>query len=272
MKGQISRLHPIPPGDENKWFEFADELYGVGVELFAHAQIDVTEKRFAEPKILGLGLLCRTLSNFKGAVAVAKCGLVVEARILTRACFENSFLVAGLAEKGDAFVKAMYADDVKGIRARGEFLLDKVASPEELTHAFAGQLRDNLAAMKKNFPNARYLNPKEVAGQSVIEKSYLLYSLLSSDAAHPTITALKRHLVVAIEDGQQVYGLDVAPVLRANAIADTVNLACNAVIGVIVGANQMIQVEELAPQIAKIFHDYEALIGVVNPIDVAARK
>jgi hypothetical protein len=49
--------------------------------------------------------------------------MVVEARVLTRCCFENLFTVVKLQEKGSAFVEKMDADRKAIRKARGEFLL-----------------------------------------------------------------------------------------------------------------------------------------------------
>ena len=41
--------------------------------------------------MLAIMLMSRTLSNFMGVLALIENGLVVEARILVRCCFENAF-------------------------------------------------------------------------------------------------------------------------------------------------------------------------------------
>jgi hypothetical protein len=57
---------------------------------------------------------------------------------------------------------------------------------------------------------AKLLHVKDVASNSVIKKAYRFYSQLSADAAHPTILALKRHLLRTMENGEQVLGLDIS--------------------------------------------------------------
>jgi hypothetical protein len=69
-----------------QWLAFADRLIAATYLIFGEAKIDITEKLFGEPKILSLALLCRTVGNFKGVVAMTKARQVVEARILTRSC------------------------------------------------------------------------------------------------------------------------------------------------------------------------------------------
>src|SRR5260370_36797815 len=104
--------------EREKWIAFASRLLSLCVEIQRASDVQVTEKEFAEPKILALALLCRTYMNLKGVI-----GLVVEARTLARACFENLFFIPNLIEKGDEFVTAMYDHERRSIRSRGEFLL-----------------------------------------------------------------------------------------------------------------------------------------------------
>jgi Family of unknown function (DUF5677) len=189
----------------------------------------VTEKQFADPKILVLALLCRTISNFEGIIALAKLGLIVEARTLTRCCYESLFFIGGLIEKGDEFVSAMYQDELASIRSRANFLLEtQWQENNETLEKFGKGLRERLEEMKKRWPKAKFLNPKEAAKSGVIVDAYLLYSQFSADAAHPSLRALKRHLVRHEENGEPLLGLNVKPVIKETEIADTMNLACNA--------------------------------------------
>jgi hypothetical protein len=90
----------------------------------------------------------------------------------------------------------------------------------------------------------------------------LLYSKLSSDAAHPSILALKRHLVRFVENGEQVMGLDVSPPERGTELVDTLDLACNAMIGACVAANQILgHLPAVNPDLQKLFTEYGARSG-----------
>ena len=180
---------------EEEWYTFADRLILLAHAIFGEAKIDITEKLFGEPKILSLALLCRTVGNFKGVIVLTKQGLVVEARVLTRCCYENLFLIGGLIEHGDEFVKAMHQDQIRSLRSQGEFLLEDFDGADIGDADFVEQLRTRLIEMKSRWPKARLLNPKQAAKDSVLWKAYLFYSQLSGDAAHPSVLALKRHLV-----------------------------------------------------------------------------
>lgn len=247
------------------WYAYGDKLISLGHALFGDADVLVTEKGFAEPKILGLALLCRTISNFRGVIALAKAGLVVEARTLTRSCFENLFFIGGLVEKGEEFVSLMFEDELKSMVSRGTFALEIRQRSRDASESKTGvehKLGERLTEMRRRWPKAKFLNPKEAAKSSVIEHAYLFYSQLSADAAHPSLLALKRHLVRHVEDGEQVLGIDVSPVNIGDEIAQTVDIACNAMLGTCVGVNQMLGRTSLSARIRDAFEEYEVLAGV----------
>jgi hypothetical protein len=259
MQTQVGPSEPVEIEslkEREKWIAFAEKLLALCLEIQSAANVQITEKLFAEPKILALALLCRSFRNLKGVIALASEGLVVEARTLARSCYENSFLVAGLIEKGESFVEEMYDDDVKSMRSRGEFVLE-----DGVEHDMAKQLRARLDQLKAQRPKAKLLNPKEALKDSVMRRSYLFYSQLSSDAAHPSVTALKRHMVRIEEEGGWVLGLDVQPVERGTEVADTVNIACNAVLGTCVGVNQILGGTSVSPLLQQLFNEY----GAENP-------
>jgi Family of unknown function (DUF5677) len=245
--------------ERQKWIAFASRLLSLCTEILGASDVQVTEKEFAEPKILALALLCRTYMNLKGVIAVAQEGLVVEARTLARACFENLFLVPHLIEKGDEFVTAMYDHERRSVRSQGESLLDDLDDLDPFGAEMANQLRARLREIKDLRPKAKFLNVKEVASGSVLKPAYLFYSELSADAAHPTIRALKRHLVQTVENGERIVGLDIHPVEKGAEVADAVNLACNAVLGVCVAVNQILGGTAANDVLNQLFAEYEAL-------------
>src|SRR5271169_3168833 len=179
------------PAENSKeqWLAFAPRLIALSYDLFGEAKIDITEKLFGEPKILSLALLCRTVGNFKGVIALTKETLVVEARTLTRSCYENLYCMAALIEQGDDFVKAMHLDQMRSFRSQGEFLLEGVDSEHIGDAEFVGKIRKRIKEIKSRWPKATFLTPKQTVKDSAIKQSYLLYSKLSGDAAHPSIIA-----------------------------------------------------------------------------------
>jgi hypothetical protein len=78
-----------------RWLDFAAELRNVGLCIFSRSKITVTDQGSADVKVLGLMLLARTLSNLKAALTLVDAGLIVEAKIMARCCFENSTTTTG---------------------------------------------------------------------------------------------------------------------------------------------------------------------------------
>lgn len=257
-----SRIDPI--AEREKWIAFADRLLVLCVEILKASDVQITEKGFAEPKVLALALLCRTHMNLKGVIAVAREGLVVEARTLTRSCYENMFFVSGLVEKGNEFVAAMYDDDLKSLRSRGEFVLEDLGDLDPLGAEIAKQLQARIQELKERRPKAKFLNAKEALKDSVMRKAYVFYSQLSGDAAHPSVTALKRHLLKYVENGEQVMGLDIHPVERGMEVANTLDIACNAVLGTCVGVNQILGGTMANELLNQLFVEYENTSGALS--------
>ena len=248
-----------------QWHAFADRLIALAYTIFGEAKIDITEKLFGEPKILSLALLCRTVGNFKGVVAMTKGRLVVEARILTRSCYENLYCMGALIEQGDLFVKAMHHDQIRSFRTQGEFLLEGISNEHIGDVEFVGQLRHRVKEMRARWPKASFLTPKETVKNSVLKQSYLIYSKLSGDAAHPSILALKRHLVRCVENGEQIIGIDVNPPERGAEGTATIDLACNAMLGACVAANQILgHLPAVNAELQKLFVQYGELSGALQ--------
>jgi hypothetical protein len=100
-------------------------------------------------------------------------------------------------------------------------------------------LRSWLRNSAKQFKNAKTLTPKEVALKTAIGKSYIFYEQLSSDAAHPSLDALNRHVIPHTKT--EVGGIDVEPIVRDPELAETLEYLCMAVMGVCVGVNQILE-------------------------------
>jgi Family of unknown function (DUF5677) len=218
-----------------QWSELADTLGQNGLDILAGAPVTVTEKRFAEPKVLAIMLMSRTLSNFKGVFTLLENGLVVEARILVRCCFENTFWMAGLHSQGDKFVTKMLHDEMRSRHVRGEMVLSK---KPQLSEDVEKRLREQLRAINKKWPDAKSLSPKDVALSGLLRDGYLIYSQLSADAAHPTVTSLHRHVGHHETAGEAL--IEVVPAPKDEEVIMTWDWACNAMLGACVAVNEIL--------------------------------
>ena len=61
------------------------------------------------------------------------------------------------------------------------------------------------------------------------------------------------------EEGGWVLGLDVHPVEKGTELADTVNTACNAVIGTCVGVNQILGGSSANALVQQLFEKYDLM-------------
>src|ERR1700720_2765113 len=64
------------------------------------------------PKSPGTRFVVQDIGHFKAIFRLLEIDLVVDARTLTRCCFENLFWQGELADKGASFVEAMVDDEV----------------------------------------------------------------------------------------------------------------------------------------------------------------
>jgi hypothetical protein len=101
-----------------------------------------------------------------------------------------------------------------------------------------GRLRAWMRDTNARFANAKMLYPKQVAGLTDIGRSYVFYGQLSSDASHPSVTALNRYIIPHTDD--EVGGIDVEPIVKEEEIEETIELLCQAVMCVCVAVNQML--------------------------------
>lgn len=211
---------------EQEWLEYAERCYQAGRKVFQNVNIMQSSMPSDDPRVIGTLVLIRTLSNFQGVVKLAQSQMVVEARILTRCCFENLFTVVRLQDEGTKFVEQMNNDREAARKAQGERLLKYAVDDDPELRAF-------LRGLGKS--KAKLLNPKNVAA-GPLEHGYAYYAQLSADAGHPGLDALDRYMK-KVGPNIQVH---VDPVADDAEICDTMHLACVAMIGVAVHVSTML--------------------------------
>jgi hypothetical protein len=218
-----------------KWSALANDFGQLGLAILDGPPVGIGPKGFGEKQPLGIMLMSRTLLNFKGVFTLIEADLVVEARVLVRCCYENAFWVAGIVTDGDDFIRRMLHEDMRGRQALGELVLSK----KPVFEGDAGdRLKDHLRAIKKQNPDANGLNPKGVANDGPLADLYMVYSQLSADAVHPTITSLNRHTVRGNDPGERI--IDVVPAVNEDEVLTTIDWACDAMLVVCVGVNQIL--------------------------------
>jgi len=155
--------------------------------------------------------------------------MVIEARILTRCCYENLFMIVALTEQGNAFVKKMILDHKTRRRLHGEFLMKYTVGENHDLRAF-------LHTLEKS--KGQELNPRSVSKGSSLERGYAYYAELSADAAHPGLDALDRYLDYTTSH------VNANPSVDDKELRRTVNLACEAMFGMGVHVNALLDLAD----------------------------
>jgi hypothetical protein len=215
-----------------KWLDLSKRLRPVGMGIFGGTKVKVTEQGSADIRVLALMLLARTLSNLKAALALTEGGFVVEAKVIARCCFENSYWVGALLREGDKFRRSMVQHEMKHKRMRAQTIFST-------TGGLRGEIGDKLRQWMrdhKQYEDSPTLDPKAVCERAENE-SYMFYQHLSWDA-HPSIETLNRYYEPPDADGAP--GIDVEPVVRDAEVIETLNLMCLAVIGVFLGVAELL--------------------------------
>jgi hypothetical protein len=141
---------------------------------------------------------------------------------LTRCMFENLFMQGGLAEGGDEFVQKMIDDTAKSGQSRGSRVLgwlDKQVGD----FPYEEGLRETMGKSRALYPKPRAINFGEITKDGSL--TYLWYKQLSSDAAHPSLEALTRHI---IKEANGDLLVSVEPVASETDILNTIESACHA--------------------------------------------
>jgi hypothetical protein len=222
-------------------FAFGEKVLGIAIDTVASAKIDISELGARDPKIVSLALLCRTISNFKGAIVMVREGLIVEAQTLTRCCYENLIWTAALRQRGSEFVEDMLNDEAASRKAVGQTTLKLSSRSGADSEAGEAKLvREFVRQSEAQFPDGRKLHVDKTALGTAVELVYATYGQLSLGSAHPTITALGRHLHSELEGDTRHFVINVVPDVSEKASLRTIRWACEALLGVVVASNEMV--------------------------------
>jgi hypothetical protein len=218
-----------------KWLDFAKRLRPVGMDIFGATPVKITEQGSTDIRIIGLTLLARTLSNLRAAVALTEGGFIVEAKVIARCCFENSYWAGALVKEGDKFRTSMVQHEMRHKRMRAQTIFSTTAK----TGGLEGEIGDKLRQWMrdhKEYQDSPTLDPKVVCERAE-NASYMFYQHLSWDA-HPSIDTLNRYYEPPDANGAP--GIDVSPVVQDAEVVEMLNLICVAVIGVFLCVGELL--------------------------------
>ncbi|MDE2068502.1 MAG: hypothetical protein KGK01_16810 [Bradyrhizobium sp.] len=123
-------------------------------------------------------------------------------------------------------------------------------------------LRELIRKSETQFPDRRKLHVDKTALGTAVELVYATYGQLSLGSAHPTISALGRHLQSELEGDTRRFVLHVVPDVSEKDMLRTIRWGCEAFMGVIVACNEMIGGTPMNDAIRQAFDDQQLALGV----------
>jgi hypothetical protein len=240
-----------------QWLLYAERLLLVFRE-FQNVRIPRTDAGVSDVHLLGYSLLARTSSNFSGVVTLVRAALPVEARTLARCCIENMFYQVNLLKEGKDFVRQMAEADVLSRDMRAQSILER-PEDRDLDEIFDADERKNIQSflkeLRKEWPKRRSIEPKKLASKGPVARAYLIYSQLSADSAHPSITSLERY----VDHKDAIATLKFVEPPTNKELVDAMIWACIGAIGVFVAGSEMLEAVELNEKIDKMAQEYNRL-------------
>jgi hypothetical protein len=227
--------------NEQMALEFEDKLYASAMNVVGAATGQIDNKWNRDPKIIGLTILCRTLSTFKAALVLVRAGQVMEARMLARPLYENCLWIAALRERRTKFVEEMVEDDALNRRTLGQITMKLTAQHGgDVNNPGAMLLRQIIRELADTYKDPRKLYASDVAAMGVIGLYYVDYTRLSLDSLHCSFTALGRHIKSErVLENRTMVNISIEPQLHNDEIAKTVRHLCRAVMAVAITANEL---------------------------------
>jgi hypothetical protein len=227
-----------------KAIEYAQKLLDAAMNVVGVApeHVGLNENWARDPKIVGLTILCRSISNFRAALLLVQDEhQKMEARVLVRLLYENRLWLAALKERGLEFVQDMREDEAFNRKALTELTLELNSTQGgDVSGPAALKLRDLIKDQSRKFPKPKKLSAGKTAAEGGVEMGYHEYLRLSLDAVHCSVTALGYHLSSERTEGKTELVLSVVPRSAPAEVLSTVLHACRALIATAQGADELI--------------------------------
>jgi len=246
--------------NKDVWLDLAHRLYEKGKAIFDESDVLESVAGTRDPKVVALTLLARTMGNFQAGILLLENGHVVEARTMARCCYENLFWIAALAKSGEAFVHAMELDDTASRMKRATGLLEWTKAQNQ-KFDFAKTLADFHSCLKIKHGKPSTISQKTAADDGGVGAAYIVYRELSGDAAHPSATSLSRHVSWDGDGDEARFTLHALPIEEPFAVEDTLELACNPLLGVCVAANEILGGTTAGERLSTLADEFTKLSG-----------
>lgn len=240
--------------ETTKAIDYSEKIISIAIEVVGAAQVELGQEGARSPKVVGLAILCRSISNFRAAILLLQQDHVMEARSLTRCLYENLLWIGALRERGADFVQDMLNDEALNRQSLGELTLRLSKTHDVDINTLDNLiLRSIIKDIGKAFPARKKLNARKTAAKGSVEAAYTQYAMLSLDGVHCSVTALGRHLrreQVAENHTELVMSVEAATSNKE--ILSTIFLLCHAMIGVAVGTNEILGFTTASPKLSAV--------------------
>lgn len=245
--------------EAQKAIEYSEKLIGAAIDVVGAAEVVLNQNWARDAKIVGLSILCRSISNFRAAMLLVQQGHVMEARALGRCLYENLLWIGALRERGPEFVQDMLSDEAFNRQSLAELTLrlskrhgSDISSPDSIS------LRSIIKDIGKQFPNSTKLNASKTAALGVVETAYIEYARLSLDGVHCSVTGLGRHLTrERIAENHTELVISVEAKATKEEVISTILHSCRALMGIAVGANEILGFTSASNQLSAILSEFE---------------
>ena len=187
--------------EHSTWFGLCERLNRLAFSQLKQLNVASDDRTL----VLRALLFVRALSAYQAALLLAERGMTLEARVLARTCLEALFHLGALTNEPDR-VDDFIDDEITGKRRLARALR---SLPEE--HCFNEDLDERLKdyLAKTDGHNRRNLVVEVAAKAAGLQSVYdVYYRSMSNDAAHPTLTALRRFVYEGVGGEMRGFRLD----------------------------------------------------------------
>ena len=159
---------------------------------------------------------------------MAEGGLIVEAKVIARCCFENSYWVGALVNEGDKFLGSMVHHEMKHKRMGAKTIFSTTGGQGEIGGKLQGAMGELRQWMRdyKQYEDSPTLDPKEVCKRAQ-SATYMFYQYLSWEA-HPSAETLNRYYDP--QDASGALRINVEPAVWDAEVIVMLGLMCSAVL------------------------------------------
>jgi hypothetical protein len=144
-----------------KAIEYAEKLHDAAISVVdaSPEHVELNQNWARDPKIVGLTILCRSISNFRAAVLLVRQEQPLEAGALVRLLYENLLWLAALKERGLEFVRDMREDEAFNREALTQLTLELNSTRGgDVSGPAALKLRNLIKDQRQQFPKPKKLS------------------------------------------------------------------------------------------------------------------